>query len=519
MTVRAFFAHHCRASNALSFFLSLLLLLPSFSVIAQPSVQTARQVKPHASPKTQDKPVDQLKVGDVIPARSNATGKVEWKQVTHASKRTVPSLLSVQLTDARTGKPAETLTCPLDQPVTLSSGKSVPAGRLSVGNCMVTRAGPVCKVTALFLLRKPGGFVLCDVRVGPLSAAKAKLLALSQARQAQSSVRFADYKIPASRVSYAAPASTSSGLFNPFLFQGQQYDPASNTYYLRDRYYDPTSGRFLSHDPLAGNDFSPISLPRYLYANDDPVNFVDPTGDEGELLETVTVNTGQTQIGSTEAGATLKTYQASSSILRQLDELEQLKNGIAVGEGTYTFGLNALRTGAAAPLLARGIAATVLASTIGSIFQGGGSSVGDAVEGDEPSLYLFHYTTKEGLRDILASGVLDPNREGAVAEFGSGAYLTDLPPIGLLPQKDYTVALFRTKRADVQPKVEAWILLRLPVRLVQRVRGIYADKIGGENGARRASVQGYSIYLLPGNQAIPLAGNVAGYGATTFLSE
>lgn len=518
MTVRAFFAHHRWVTNTLSFFLALLLLLPSFAALAQPSLQTAKQIKPHASPKPANKPVDQLKVGDVIPARSNATGKVEWKQVTHASKRTVPSLLSVQLTDTRTGKPAETLTCPLDQSVTLSSGKSVPAGRLSVGNCIVTRAGPVSKVKALFLLRKPGGFVLCDVRVGPLSAAKAKLLALSQGGQTRSNVRFADYKIPASRVAYAAPTSTSSGLFNPFLFQGQQYDLASNTYYLRDRYYDPTTGRFLSQDPLEGNDLSPISLPRYLYANDDPANIIDPTGDEGELLETQTVSIGQAQVGSTEAGATLKTYQASSSILRQLDEIEQLKNGIAVGGGTYTFGLNALRMGAA-PIIARGLAATVLASTIGSIFQGGGNSVGDDIDGSEPSLYLFHYTTKQGLRDILSSGVLDPGREDAIAEFGSGVYLTDLPPVGLLPQKDYTVALFRTKRADVQPKVEAWILLRLPIRLVQRVRGIYADKIGGENGARRASVQGYSIYLLSSNQAIPLAGNLAGYGTTTFLSE
>ena len=40
------------------------------------------------------------------------------------------------------------------------------------------------------------------------------------------------------------------------------------------RYYDPTSGRFISPDPL-GHSVTPDL---YSYANGDPVNFVDPTG-------------------------------------------------------------------------------------------------------------------------------------------------------------------------------------------------------------------------------------------------
>ncbi len=132
----------------------------------------------------------------------------------------------------------------------------------------------------MFLLRKPGGFVLCDVRIGSLSAANAKLLALSQERQKQNNASFANYKVPASRMAYATSNSSGGGTPNPFLFQGQQFDPASNTYYLRARNYAPTDGRFLSPDPFDGKDADPISLHRYLYASNDPVNRIDPGGRE-----------------------------------------------------------------------------------------------------------------------------------------------------------------------------------------------------------------------------------------------
>jgi len=44
------------------------------------------------------------------------------------------------------------------------------------------------------------------------------------------------------------------------------------------RYYNPNTGRFMSRDPEAGNRFDPATLHKYLYANGDPVNGIDPTG-------------------------------------------------------------------------------------------------------------------------------------------------------------------------------------------------------------------------------------------------
>ena len=65
---------------------------------------------------------------------------------------------------------------------------------------------------------------------------------------------------------------------NNYLYRGEQYDQDLGLYYLRARYYNPNTGRFMSRDPEAGYAKEPASLHKYLYANGDPTNRVDPTG-------------------------------------------------------------------------------------------------------------------------------------------------------------------------------------------------------------------------------------------------
>lgn len=66
---------------------------------------------------------------------------------------------------------------------------------------------------------------------------------------------------------------------NDYLFAGEQVDPAANgAYYLRARYMDPRFGRFLTPDKYPADPRVPITLNRYLYANANPVNMIDPTG-------------------------------------------------------------------------------------------------------------------------------------------------------------------------------------------------------------------------------------------------
>jgi RHS repeat-associated protein len=71
----------------------------------------------------------------------------------------------------------------------------------------------------------------------------------------------------------------STGASTPtyFGFASQLLDP-SGLYYMRARWYDGASGRFLSRDPLKGDSVNPGSLNSFNYASGDPVGLSDPSG-------------------------------------------------------------------------------------------------------------------------------------------------------------------------------------------------------------------------------------------------
>ena len=66
---------------------------------------------------------------------------------------------------------------------------------------------------------------------------------------------------------------------NNYLYRGEQYDSDLGLYYLRARYYNPLTGRFMSRDPEDAFPPDPSSLNKYLYVGGDPVNWDDPSGE------------------------------------------------------------------------------------------------------------------------------------------------------------------------------------------------------------------------------------------------
>ncbi len=53
--------------------------------------------------------------------------------------------------------------------------------------------------------------------------------------------------------------------------------------YLRARYYNPGTGRFLARDTWKGDSNAPITFNHWAYANGNPVLYVDPTGLSAEV--------------------------------------------------------------------------------------------------------------------------------------------------------------------------------------------------------------------------------------------
>ncbi|WP_052314843.1 RHS repeat-associated core domain-containing protein [Desulfosporosinus meridiei] len=70
----------------------------------------------------------------------------------------------------------------------------------------------------------------------------------------------------------------------PIRYASYAYDTETQLYYLQARYYDPETARFISRDPDGGDQDNPISQNLYAYANDDPVNNVDPDGQWAWLI-------------------------------------------------------------------------------------------------------------------------------------------------------------------------------------------------------------------------------------------
>ena len=72
---------------------------------------------------------------------------------------------------------------------------------------------------------------------------------------------------------YGKTTAHTGSLNTPFQYTGQYRDTETNFYYLRARYYDPTTAQFLTRDPLEARTHS-----AYGYVGGDPLNAIDPTG-------------------------------------------------------------------------------------------------------------------------------------------------------------------------------------------------------------------------------------------------
>ncbi len=64
----------------------------------------------------------------------------------------------------------------------------------------------------------------------------------------------------------------------PYGYTGEWWEDGAGLLYLRARYYEPVTGRFVSRDPWKGDVGQPGTLHRYGYTLNSPVGNIDPSG-------------------------------------------------------------------------------------------------------------------------------------------------------------------------------------------------------------------------------------------------
>ncbi|HTT84209.1 MAG TPA: RHS repeat-associated core domain-containing protein, partial [Rhizomicrobium sp.] len=104
-------------------------------------------------------------------------------------------------------------------------------------------------------------------------------------------------------------------------FTGQEEIDSLCLLNLNARIYDPTLGRFLSADAEVAEPFDLQGLNRYSYTINDPLTYVDPSGND---IETVTVFAPQTQTALFAINPALAVVVDTAAILSDLVGLEGL---------------------------------------------------------------------------------------------------------------------------------------------------------------------------------------------------
>ena len=67
-----------------------------------------------------------------------------------------------------------------------------------------------------------------------------------------------------------------------YKYTGQKEVVSIGLYYYGARYYDPSIGRFITEDTYPGELANPQSQNLYLYVVNNPIRYIDPTGNMAE---------------------------------------------------------------------------------------------------------------------------------------------------------------------------------------------------------------------------------------------
>ena len=191
-----------------------------------------------------------------------------------------------------------------------------------------------------------------------------------------------------------------------FGFTTYQYDPVIGKHFAQARFYDGTVGRMVSPDPVKRG------LNGYPYCGNDPVDYVDPTGEVANIL-----------IGGLLGGAVGGVSGFAGSAVSQLlgGEKFDLKKALgSAAHGAVTGAVRGALVGSGAPV-GIALAADFLAGTVGSTLEqkigtgnadlrrsitgGLTNAVGGAIYGNSPLKNAGQALLRGGAAGAASSGI------------------------------------------------------------------------------------------------------------------
>jgi RHS repeat-associated protein len=221
--------------------------------------------------------------------------------------------------------------------------------------------------------------------------------------------------------------SAVEGRQNPFGFAGETgaLDIGHGRLFMRNRTYDPSLGRFVETDPI---DLEGGETNLYLYASNNPVNYIDPLG----LVRETGPN-----------GPTNKADQLNGL----LDSIVDTGTRVVVGTGEVGLGAGLFYWGTTEAAAFAPTVTTVVSSNVGTGI--GGASM---VYGTSGAVTTSTITTSAGLGTSVASAGAAPIIIGGTIAAGGGWLIgSGLRQIPLVDNTAYSIACkFNTpERADI----------------------------------------------------------------------
>ena len=244
-------------------------------------------------------------------------------------------------------------------------------------------------------------------------------------------------------------------------FTGKPVSATTGLYYYYHRWYDPSIGRFISPDSLAGHRAYPQSLNRYLYVLNSPTSSIDSAGLDcfsswtdfggcaGGFLETLGPENGVINIGEKLTG--VNTDQLVSSTLGPT--AAQVYTGSRMLSGG-AFLASGLVAGAAllAPLIGIGSAGGGAATALGVCEEDPQACEPPPTPPEPPPTTFYRYVTTSQLQNLQEDPVLVPGGPKAAAFFTDEIYDSQslaFQRLSLPELKDFRIAFQFIDNPDI----------------------------------------------------------------------